>query len=39
VAAILLATADGLQTQWMLEPQLDMAAHLEHLWDALQRVP
>jgi AcrR family transcriptional regulator len=39
VAAILLATADGLQTQWMLEPQLDMATHLEHLWDALRRVP
>jgi AcrR family transcriptional regulator len=39
VAAILLATADGLQTQWMLEPRLDMAEHVRHLWDALRRVP
>ena len=39
VATILLAAADGLQTQWMLEPDLDMAAQLEHLWAALRRVP
>jgi AcrR family transcriptional regulator len=39
VATILLATADGLQTQWMLEPRIDMAAHLQALWEALQRVP
>ncbi|WP_141844026.1 TetR/AcrR family transcriptional regulator [Humibacillus xanthopallidus] len=39
VATILLASADGLQTQWMLEPGLDMAARLEHLWAALCRVP
>lgn len=39
VATILLASADGLQTQWMLEPGVDMAAHLERLWDALRRVP
>jgi AcrR family transcriptional regulator len=39
VATILLATADGLQTQWMLEPGLDMAEQLEHLWAALRRVP
>jgi AcrR family transcriptional regulator len=39
VATILLASADGLQTQWMLEPEIDMAAHLERLWAALRRVP
>jgi AcrR family transcriptional regulator len=39
VATVLLASADGLQTQWMLEPGLDMAAQLEHLWAALCRVP
>lgn len=39
VATILLASADGLQTQWMLEPELDMAEQLEHLWAALRRVP
>ena len=39
VATVLLAAADGLQTQWMLEPELDMAAQLEHLWAALRRVP
>ena len=39
VATILVATADGLQTQWGLEPELDMAAQLEHLWAALRRVP
>ena len=39
VATILLASADGLQTQWMLEKELDMAAQLEHLWAALRRVP
>ncbi|HET8989461.1 MAG TPA: TetR/AcrR family transcriptional regulator [Humibacillus sp.] len=39
VATILLASADGLQTQWMLEPELDMAHQLEHLWAALRRVP
>jgi hypothetical protein len=39
VSTILLAAADGLQTQWMLEPRIDMAAHLESLWDALRRIP
>jgi len=39
VATVLLAAADGLQTQWMLEPELDMAAQLEQLWAALRRVP
>lgn len=39
VATILLAAADGLQTQWMLEPGIDMAAHLELLWDAVRLRP
>lgn len=39
VATTLLAAADGLQTQWMLEPRIDMAARLEDLWEALRRVP
>jgi AcrR family transcriptional regulator len=34
-ATILLAAADGLQTQWMLDPSIDMADHLETLWQAL----
>lgn len=39
VATLLLAAADGLQTQWMLEPGIDMAGHLEHLWAAMCRCP
>jgi AcrR family transcriptional regulator len=39
LATILLAAADGLQTQWMLDPSIDMAAQLEHLWHALAAVP
>ncbi|GAB3073473.1 TetR/AcrR family transcriptional regulator [Intrasporangium mesophilum] len=35
-ATILLAAADGLQTQWMLDPSIDMADHLETLWRVLQ---
>ncbi|WP_193555564.1 TetR/AcrR family transcriptional regulator [Leifsonia flava] len=32
VASIVLAVTDGLQTQWMLDPSIDMAATIEHLW-------
>ncbi|WP_353808348.1 TetR/AcrR family transcriptional regulator [Agromyces sp. SYSU T00194] len=35
LAAVLAAAADGLQTQWMLDPDIDMAAHLRVLIDAL----
>jgi len=35
VAALLLAVADGLQTQWLLDPGIDMAAHLDYLVDLL----
>ncbi len=34
-AALLVAAADGLQTQWRLDPSIDMAAHLEVLVDLL----
>jgi len=39
LATILIAAADGLQTQWMFEPEIDMAAHLEQLWAALRLRP
>ena len=32
---ILLALSDGLQMQWMFNPELDMAAHMQHLFDTL----
>lgn len=35
LASVMLAAADGLQTQWLLDPSIDMAAHLEELWRAL----
>ncbi|CAL8972121.1 HTH-type transcriptional regulator BetI [Propionicimonas sp. T2.31MG-18] len=35
VAALLLAVADGLQTQWLLDPGIDMAGHLDYLVDLL----
>jgi hypothetical protein len=30
-ANLLIAAADGLQTQWLLDPEVDMAAHLSSL--------
>jgi AcrR family transcriptional regulator len=39
-ASLLVAAADGLQIQWLLDPtNVDMGARLEQLWSALQRVP
>ena len=39
VASLLLAAADGLQVQWLLDPSgLDMGARLGQLWQALLRV-
>ncbi|MEL4319518.1 TetR/AcrR family transcriptional regulator [Leifsonia sp. YIM 134122] len=32
LASIVLAVTDGLQTQWMLDPSIDMAAAIQHLW-------
>ncbi|UOQ90766.1 TetR/AcrR family transcriptional regulator [Agromyces endophyticus] len=31
LASILLAVSDGLQTQWLMDPSIDMAAHIEYL--------
>ena len=34
-ASLLAAATDGLQTQWMLDPSIDMADHIEYLWKSL----
>jgi AcrR family transcriptional regulator len=34
-AALMAAATDGLQTQWMLDPSIDMGEHLEYLWNRL----
>lgn len=31
LAAMVIALADGLQVQWMLDPDIDMAAHIDYL--------
>lgn len=33
VATLMLAAADGLQTQWMLDPGIDMPARIQELWN------
>ncbi len=39
VASLLIAAADGLQIQWLLDPEgIDMGERLGQLWSALQRV-
>jgi AcrR family transcriptional regulator len=39
VASLLIAAADGLQIQWLLDPEgIDMGGRLGQLWSALQRV-
>jgi AcrR family transcriptional regulator len=35
VAAIMLAVADGMQVQWLLDPELDMAEHVEYFLSLL----
>jgi AcrR family transcriptional regulator len=35
IARLLTAASDGLQTQWLLDPSIDMAADLETLWHAI----
>ncbi|WP_308468554.1 TetR/AcrR family transcriptional regulator [Rathayibacter soli] len=37
IAMLLIAAIDGLQTQWMLDDSVDMAAHVAQLWDYLTR--
>lgn len=36
-ASLLLAAADGLQTQWLMDPSIDMAAHVEAFLRLLER--
>ncbi|KQM84401.1 TetR family transcriptional regulator [Agromyces sp. Leaf222] len=36
-ANLFLAAADGLQTQWMLDPSIDMAEHIAYLWQLVAR--
>ena len=36
VAALLAAASDGLQTQWLLDDSIDMADHIEYLWNVLR---
>lgn len=36
LATIVIAVADGLQVQWMLEPGIDMAAHIDYLVSLLE---
>ncbi len=38
-AGLLIAAADGLQTQWLLDPEVDMAAHLSSLVSLLCSAP
>jgi len=37
IALMLQVSIDGLQSQWLMDNSLDMAAHLSRLWDALVR--
>ncbi|MGX5695523.1 TetR/AcrR family transcriptional regulator [Agromyces soli] len=37
LASILLAVSDGLQTQWLMDPSIDMAAHIDYLIALFQR--
>ncbi|WP_207453911.1 TetR/AcrR family transcriptional regulator [Herbiconiux sp. SYSU D00978] len=36
LAVILFALIDGLQVQWMYEPGIDMAEHVDYLWRVLR---
>lgn len=38
LATMILALADGLQVQWLLDSSFDMARHVQYLWDLLHRV-
>jgi len=35
LAASMIALADGIQVQWMLDPTIDMGDHIEFLWSTL----
>ena len=36
-ATLFVAASDGLQTQWMLDPSIDMAEHILQLWRLVTR--
>ncbi|MFC3965640.1 TetR family transcriptional regulator C-terminal domain-containing protein [Nocardia jiangsuensis] len=36
-AVLAVALLDGLQVQWLYDPEVDMAEHLAHLWALLAR--
>jgi hypothetical protein len=36
-ATLFVAASDGLQTQWMLDPSIDMAEHVAYLWHLVTR--
>lgn len=36
VADLLIAAADGLQVQWLLDPSIDMADRLSRLWEGIR---
>ena len=36
VAALMAAASDGLQTQWLLDDSIDMADHIQYLWNVLR---
>ena len=38
LASIMIAVADGLQVQWLLDPELDMPDHIEYLWALFHEV-
>jgi len=35
LAATMIALADGIQVQWMLDPSIDMGDHIDFLWSTL----
>lgn len=35
LATVMLSIADGLQVQWLLDPELDMPEHIEYVWKLL----
>ncbi|MFE2585297.1 hypothetical protein [Streptomyces sp. NPDC059378] len=35
LAGLVFALMDGLQTQWMYDPEIDMAGQLAYFWDLL----
>jgi len=37
-ADLIIAAADGLQVQWLLNPAIDMTARLARLWDGMRAV-